>query len=507
MVTETSDKLDLKHHPYSYIYHQHRFIIRIERIVVLLSLLLIVPTTKGLSITVPVSSLPICSSNAIIFDGCLTSNPFARNIIHGIIVQRRNFFGHRRSEQVRMAMMTTIGNSDVRTDSETSGKGEKSKRTSKKKRSAVNATDTPVKIQAIEKKNKKLSKKIKSKTKVSDVQTESGPIGKGGESKKESKKEISTTTKALDVQAKIEVTGKKKTISKKRRSTILTSVVDTEEGVSGKGEKSKKSKKISKTKRSTTKASDATQVKIKVTGKKKKKISRGIKSTTEASDVQTKIGASVKGEKTKRKSKKKTIKKKNNKKNLDLTDTPFLFFAEPKEDNDEQKAALETGEKIWEERYDELCLFQAIHGHCDVPTPTNDRNGHGRQHEEYNNGVDTGTWVDLGTWVHNQRLIYRLLLDGKRSASPSLLSGAKIEALEVIGCFNPVNQHHPTTAAINYNDMNNGEGEGGYAFAPGVVAQMAGITITGGVLGLRWVDKFAQLLEFREVHGHCMVSD
>ena len=40
----------------------------------------------------------------------------------------------------------------------------------------------------------------------------------------------------------------------------------------------------------------------------------------------------MKGEKTKRK--KKTIKKKNNKKNLDLTGTPFLFFAEPKEDND-----------------------------------------------------------------------------------------------------------------------------------------------------------------------------
>lgn len=64
-------------------------------------------------------------------------------------------------------------------------------------------------------------------------------------------------------------------------------------------------------------------------------------------------------------------------------------------------------EGVWQQRFAELCEFQAAHGHCYVP------NNH----------------PTLGNWVSNQRQNYRFLLRGQNST----ITPARLQALESIG--------------------------------------------------------------------------
>eukprot|EP00814_Leptocylindrus_danicus_P018345 CAMPEP_0116014752 /NCGR_PEP_ID=MMETSP0321-20121206/6442_1 /TAXON_ID=163516 /ORGANISM="Leptocylindrus danicus var. danicus, Strain B650" /LENGTH=165 /DNA_ID=CAMNT_0003484419 /DNA_START=337 /DNA_END=831 /DNA_ORIENTATION=- len=61
----------------------------------------------------------------------------------------------------------------------------------------------------------------------------------------------------------------------------------------------------------------------------------------------------------------------------------------------------------WNARFQEIKLYQAKHGHCNVPR----RSG------------------KLGTWVDKQRVQYRLLLDGRQSS----MADERIQKLESIG--------------------------------------------------------------------------
>jgi hypothetical protein len=63
---------------------------------------------------------------------------------------------------------------------------------------------------------------------------------------------------------------------------------------------------------------------------------------------------------------------------------------------------------LWDERFSELCKYQAQHGHCQVPMTNSS---------------------SLGMWVHNQKCTYRALLQGK----PSSLTPERLQALESIG--------------------------------------------------------------------------
>lgn len=72
----------------------------------------------------------------------------------------------------------------------------------------------------------------------------------------------------------------------------------------------------------------------------------------------------------------------------------------------------------WPQRYDELCLYRAIHGDCLVPLHCKDFPG-------------------LGTWVRNQRTQYRNLLLGRKQPTGKRkgagMSPEKIKALQSVG--------------------------------------------------------------------------
>ena len=87
----------------------------------------------------------------------------------------------------------------------------------------------------------------------------------------------------------------------------------------------------------------------------------------------------------------------------------------------------------WEERYDELCAFRMVHGHCSVPatantgsTPTETMSsGETLQ----SNTSAAGASPQLSVWVQCQRRQYRLYLRGERS----FMTEERIQKLNNIG--------------------------------------------------------------------------
>lgn len=100
--------------------------------------------------------------------------------------------------------------------------------------------------------------------------------------------------------------------------------------------------------------------------------------------------------------------------------------------------------RSWNKRFDDLCLYRAIHGDCLVPLNYEDIPG-------------------LGVWVRNQRTQYRNLLLGRRKQSH--LSPEKIAALQSIGFV--------------WDTQRNDQ----------------------------WKRRFDELVDFKEVYGHCSVPE
>jgi hypothetical protein len=87
-----------------------------------------------------------------------------------------------------------------------------------------------------------------------------------------------------------------------------------------------------------------------------------------------------------------------------------------------KKSTKVTVRKSWEERYQELCEYKAVHGHCVVP----------QMYEE------------LGHWVHRQRKEYSLLQDGKKS----FMTVGKTAKLKEIG-FVFLTRKRPRTKLVD----------------------------------------------------------
>jgi Helicase associated domain. len=100
--------------------------------------------------------------------------------------------------------------------------------------------------------------------------------------------------------------------------------------------------------------------------------------------------------------------------------------------------------RSWNKRFDDLCLYRALHGDCLVPLNYEDIPG-------------------LGVWVRNQRTQYRNLLLGRRKQSH--LSPDKIAALQSIGFV--------------WDTQRNDQ----------------------------WKKRFDELVDFKEVYGHCSVPE
>lgn len=100
--------------------------------------------------------------------------------------------------------------------------------------------------------------------------------------------------------------------------------------------------------------------------------------------------------------------------------------------------------RSWNKRFDDLCLYRSLHGDCLVPLNYDEIPG-------------------LGVWVRNQRTQYRNLLLGRRKQSH--LSPDKIAALQSIGFV--------------WDTQRNDQ----------------------------WKKRFDELVDFKEVYGHCSVPE
>ncbi len=98
----------------------------------------------------------------------------------------------------------------------------------------------------------------------------------------------------------------------------------------------------------------------------------------------------------------------------------------------------------WAKRFDELCIYKAIHGDCLVPLKYDPCPG-------------------LGVWVRNQRTLYRNLQ--QKGKSPKSLSKENISALQSIGFVWDTQR----------NDL--------------------------------WKKRFDELMDFKAVYGHCLVPE
>jgi transposase-like protein len=97
---------------------------------------------------------------------------------------------------------------------------------------------------------------------------------------------------------------------------------------------------------------------------------------------------------------------------------------------------------VWDDRLSELADFRKIHGHCNVPTSRYCEN------------------TKLSVWVKEQRVNYRLHLEGKKS---TMMTALRIQALKSLGF----------------------EWDCGR--------------------GAVWDDRLSELADFRKIHGHCNV--
>ena len=87
----------------------------------------------------------------------------------------------------------------------------------------------------------------------------------------------------------------------------------------------------------------------------------------------------------------------------------------------------------WEERFDELCAFRMVNGHCSVPatastsTTPAETTSSGGSHQT--NANVSGASPQLSVWVQCQRRQYRLFLRGERS----FMTEERIQKLNSIG--------------------------------------------------------------------------
>jgi hypothetical protein len=96
----------------------------------------------------------------------------------------------------------------------------------------------------------------------------------------------------------------------------------------------------------------------------------------------------------------------------------------------------------WEDRLSELADYRKIHGHCNVP----------RSYSEN---------TKLANWVGNQRIQYRLLLEGKK---PFFMTTFRIQELESLG------------------------------FEWDIIGA-----------AVAWEGRLSELADYRKIHGHCNV--